>query len=105
MRYILPSKSKKKKGKASSRLSGQLMTSATSAHDVPEVLDCSRIVITPPPKRQRVNKCQGPPAVKGSSRGSRRLDKGSGANVPANLKVPPMHEEPLVMQGSKISDP
>lgn len=75
------------------------------ARDVPEVLERSRIAITPPFKRQRVDERQDSPAVEGSSLSSRRLDKGKGTKVATSLVVPPALEEPLVMPRSKINDP
>lgn len=105
MRYVLPSKSKKSNREASSRSSGQLMTQATTAPGVTKLLDRSRFVITPPPKRKRAGEPQGPLVVEGSSRGSWRLDKGESAEVAANLEVLPTPKEPLVMLGSKTNDP
>lgn len=46
-----------------------------------------------------------PPAVEGSSGQGRRLEKNKGAEVAANLAVPPPPPEPVLLPGSKVDDP
>ncbi|EXC04364.1 hypothetical protein L484_015991 [Morus notabilis] len=91
MRYVIPNKQRKYKGEASFKSS-----SNPASQDVPKVVDRSKIVITQPPKKLRVEERWGLPAVEGSSGSSRRLDKRKGAA--------PAPEEPLHMRGSRYND-
>lgn len=100
MRYVLPSIQNKYKGEAPSKSSSNL-----ASQDIPEVINRSRIVITQPPKKLRVEECWGSLAVEGSFGSSQCLDKREGAEVASSLALLPAPEKPLQMPGSRINDP
>lgn len=104
MRYVIPLKPMKRDEGAFSRSSSQLEAQADPAPSAAEVPSWGRFVITPAPKRPRMEVPQGPSSVERSSRASCRLDKRKGIEVAVNLKVLHVPERPLVMPGLKIND-